>query len=195
MSSLHGLGVVKTVKWGEFPEMELEWNEAANVKLSYAHPNRKREWVLARMALKLAFEEFKLDFTSKHEFIGHHHLKGLPGFSFSLSHTLERGGVWLVPGLDENERLGFDIELKKRTLTPSVLERFSHPLDKTNLSPLELWTVKEAAFKSLPKETQENIWLNSIQVQDGIYSMNDAHGEWATETKDDLILTRALLRL
>ncbi len=175
------------VKSGENPEIEKIWMEKAQAKMARFHPNRLREWVNGRVALTIAFKNMMIDIGPTDEFLGYHQIKGHEDFHFSISHTGNWAGALLVKG---KENPGLDIEGKTRVVDEKVLERFSHPGDH-NIEALLLWSVKEAAYKTLPKVIQEKIWLQSIQVGAGTFSGEGFHGSWKKCEHPDLMIVEA----
>jgi 4'-phosphopantetheinyl transferase EntD len=175
------------IKSGENPDLEKLWMEKAQAKMSRFHPNRQKEWVNGRVALTLAFKSLSIDITPASEFLGYQQIKGHEEFFFSISHTGEWAGALLVKGI---KNPGLDIENKTREIDENVLERFSHPGDHT-LEALLLWSVKEAAYKTLPKEIQEKIWLQSIQVGAGTFSGEGFSGHWRQCEHPELMIVEA----
>jgi phosphopantetheinyl transferase (holo-ACP synthase) len=68
----------------------------------------------------------------------------------SISHTKTHSAAFAV--LDDGETLagvGIDIESKDRTIKPEVRAKFVFEFEeRLNLTPLELWTIKESSFKA-----------------------------------------------
>ncbi len=175
------------IKSGENPDLEKIWMEKAQTKMARFHPNRLKEWVNGRVALTIAFKTVQIDIGPSDEFLGYQQIKGHEDYSFSISHTGIWAGALLIKG---NQRPGLDIEGKNREVDDKVLERFTHP-DDHNLDPLLLWSVKEAAYKTLSKEIQEKIWLQSIQVGAGTFSGAGFSGNWKKCDHPELMVVEA----
>lgn len=178
------LSIIKT---GDHPELEKIWMEKAQKAMARFHPNRLSEWVNGRIALTVAFEKVGIIITPGNEFVGYQKIRGHEDFTFSISHTPGWAGALVT---DRDQFPGLDLEAKDRQIDEQVLERFSHPEDH-NLEALLLWSVKEAAYKSLPKETQEKIWLQSIQVGAGSFMGEGFGGTWEKIYHPELVVVEA----
>ena len=169
-----------------------KWLKLAREKLPGVHPGRHNEWALSRWALdqQLRSEAGLIAFGK--EFDGFHHLRGIPEWTFSLSHSKEWGGAWLVKTQD-GLGIGLDIEYKDRKISHEVFQRMNNP-DDINIDLVTQWAVKEAAYKSLPKEIQDSLWLNSIKVKRGTFEVrgHSVKGEWTTFPHDQLIVAAAV---
>jgi 4'-phosphopantetheinyl transferase EntD len=179
------------IRAGENPDLEKLWMEKAEKQMARFHPNRLKEWVNGRVALTLAFRKMNLDISPADEMIGYQKLKAHEDFTFSLSHTPGWAGALLISG---DFQPGLDLENKDREIDENVLERFSHPGDE-KLSPIILWSAKEAAYKTLPKEIQEKIWLQSIQVSQGKFSGEGFSGTWEELPHGELTVITAFRSL
>lgn len=175
------------IRPGEHPELEKMWMEKAQKAMARFHPNRLSEWVNGRVALTVAFQKQGINISPQNEFVGYQKIKGLEEYTFSISHTPGWAGAILLTG---DICPGLDLESKDREVSEEVLERFSHPEDH-NLEGLLLWSVKEAAYKTLPKETQEKIWLQSIQVGAGNFSTEGFSGKWEKVDHPELVIVEA----
>lgn len=173
---------------GEFPFLEAVWKKKAEATMSELHPNRRREWVNGRVALTAAFQKFGVSITPQDEFTGYHNITRLPEYVFSISHTPGHAGALVFKG---NHHPGLDIEKRDREVSAEILERFSHPGDE-KFHPLLLWATKEAAYKTLPKEIQEKIWLQGIKVIDGSFSGEGFLGSWKEIAHPELVIVEAL---
>ena len=79
----------------------------------------------------------------------------LPGHSVSISHCALAGGFIAA---EKPARIGFDIEEANRP-SQRVLDRIAAPEEIAAAPSLaHLWTAKEAAFKSLPPESQPTVF-------------------------------------
>ncbi len=117
----------------------LDW--AKNQLPEKSHPARVQGFLLSRLALQtvLSAELHEL------ELIDHHKLPARPNTFVSLSHTKDAAIVWVR----DQKGHGIDIERIDRVLKDSIWERISNSSDDQSLSRIELWCLKEAAFKSL----------------------------------------------
>ncbi len=176
------------IQAGEHTDLEKMWMEKAQKAMARFHPHRLSEWVNGRVALSLAFRKAGIEITSQNEFVGYQKIKGLEDYTFSISHTPGWAGAFIVTG---DFSPGLDLESKERQVNEQVLERMSHPGDYT-LDALLLWSVKEAAYKTLPQEIQEKIWLQSIQVGAGTFSGEGFSGNWDKKDHPELVIVEAL---
>ncbi|MES2526110.1 MAG: hypothetical protein V4598_03460 [Bdellovibrionota bacterium] len=175
------------IRAGENPDLEKMWMEKAQKAMARFHPNRLAEWVNGRVALTIAFKQVGIDISPQDEFSGYQTIKGHEEYSFSISHTAGWAGALLIKG---NKWPGLDLEPKVREVDENVLERFSHPEDH-NLEALLLWSAKEAAYKTLPREIQEKIWLQSIQIGAGTFSGVGFSGTWERIKHPELVIVEA----
>lgn len=169
------------------------WLERAREVLGAVHENRLKEWALARFALDQKLTEiYGLSLLEK-EFDGHHRLKHHPEFMFSLSHSKDWAGAWVLPN-STALGVGLDLELKSRKISHEVFQRMHHP-DDVNLDLTVHWAIKEAAYKSLPATIQNKIWLNSIKVKRGTFEVRGqpASGVWHLFPHDQLVIAGAVL--
>lgn len=182
---LRSLSTVPTlVSTNQHPVQESFWLAEAKRIMPDVHPNRQIEWALGRVAWEVSMRQHGRP-TSHVEWVGFQQIANSP-VRFSISHTTGWAGAWITTF----EGVGLDIELKTREMSADVQKRMKHAADM-KLTPLELWTVKEAAYKSLPKELQEKIWLNSIAVTDGVFEVEDLKGEWQMHPHGELVVAKA----
>lgn len=169
------------------------WLDRAKITLGEVHPGRQNEWALSRFALEQRLLELSGITALDKEFDGYQRLKDLPDWIFSLSHTKEWAGAWVLPS-QHCAGLGLDLELKSRKISHEVFQRMHHP-DDMNLDLAVLWAVKEAAYKSLPVDIQDLIWLNSIKVKRGTFEVrgHTAHGVWNIFPHEHLVVAAAVL--
>lgn len=175
-------------------ELFKSWHVLALSRMGDVHANRRQEWALARAALSLAFSKHGVSLRPEHcVFKGHHELNQYPQWRFSLSHTKNAAGAWLAP-TNSVRGLGLDIEYNDRKVSASVKARLAHSEDMA-LSTLELWSLKEAAYKALPAMAQENIWLNRIKVTPGQFELTGSpfRGFWETASDGKLLVSKAWL--
>ena len=131
---------------------------------------RKLEWISSRLALRntlnVLCEEAESEAPSL-EINSHHCLAKKPDILVSLAHT-EGYGLSFCAFKDTGIlSIGADIELINRQVKPQSLKYFKN--DQDNLqkkTSLELWTAKEAVFKSLsyyfPQTNLvlKHLWIN-----------------------------------
>lgn len=168
-----------------------EWLTVAEKELGDFHKNRKLEWSLGRYALELAFAEKNIKFEKKnYKFLGFQEMAENPEWIFSLSHSKNWGAALLLPKRNF-AGVGLDIELKTRNLTSAIKERMAHAEDK--IEGLLLWSIKEAAYKTLPKEIQEKIWLNQIAVDETHFKVEAfaMKGSWRVFEHPELCVVSA----
>jgi phosphopantetheinyl transferase (holo-ACP synthase) len=104
-------------------------------------------------------------------------LHNYPLFFTSLSHTKELGAAVLVKK-SEAMGIGIDIEWADREIKPGAEKFFVNEKDKNDLSLIELWTAKEAAFKALsPIGTYPGTLVLSKIIVDGtsFYTLEEPH--------------------
>lgn len=176
-----------------------EWRALALEQLgSKVHPSRQRGFCLARSALRDCFQELGYEIPLSELVIENYKtLKAQPGFTLSLTHSHEWGAA-LVGNLKEYVSVGIDVEARSRTVKPAILERVSHPLDHA-LLPIEIWALKEAAFKTLMNtgKFSQNEEFSSIQITDGfwLHSPSNTKGEWKLGPHHDLVVATAWIRI
>jgi hypothetical protein len=108
-------------------------------------------FITTRTALKTLLSKEGLPITDlKVELSLHNHreIPKYPQYFTSLSHTRGMGAAALIKR-DLVLGVGIDVEWSDRIIKPGMEKFFVNELDQTNLKPIELWTVKEAAFKTL----------------------------------------------
>lgn len=131
--------------------------------LASSHEKRRREWLAGRRALRLAFETLGLSIDpATVVFDGHQKIAALPDYRFSISHTAAGAGCWLIHDPSDQLRIGFDLELKSRELSPALTQRFAQPADR--IQGLRAWCAKEAVYKCLSASTQKGLALATIAL-------------------------------
>ena len=112
------------------------------------HPERRKTFCFAREALRLALCElnFKPEISDL-VLVGFQSLKNFPELTISLSHSREVG-VALVGHQKTYQSLGVDVEYSDRVVKDAIIQKVANPLD-AKLSNIDLWVLKEAAFKCL----------------------------------------------
>ncbi len=186
---------LKILKQSLVSESELSpWREEALLRMPDVHKNRINEWALARLALAHCFKEHGIELTARGcVFKDHQTLSHLPAWRFSLSHSKEVAAAWLEPAV-KFRGLGLDVELIDRKVPPQVKARLQHK-DDLSLKDLELWSLKEAAYKALPNLAQQDIWLNRLIIAEQRFSLESSPfgGAWSLERVDDVLVAKAWL--
>ena len=181
--------------WASAPLQAREaWHHEAIKRMPQVHANRQKEWALARLCLGEALAQHGIRITpASCVFKGHHELTHLPAWRFSLSHTQDRAAAWLMPSA-QVRGLGLDIERTERKVPAQIKARLAHPQDIT-LPALELWALKEAAYKALPAIAQEGIWLNRLIMGDGTFLLEGSpfRGSWGLQRREGLLVAQAWL--
>lgn len=123
-----------------------------NMKISHEiHQSLESGFINSRTALKalLIKEGYEVkDLKSDLLLLNYRELPKYSPFFTSLSHTKEIGAAILVLK-SEVAGIGIDIEWADRELKPGTEKFYVNKQDQHQLSPIELWTAKEAAFKAL----------------------------------------------
>lgn len=184
-----------TLTWENAPAAARDqWHQVARERMADVHANRQKEWALARLCLAQCFEKHGIDLNpTQAVFKNHHEVAHLPAWRFSLTHSKDVAGAWLMPAALVRG-LGVDVELTQRKVPPQVKARLTHQQD-IKLSDLELWTLKEAAFKALPHLAQTDIWLNRILITEKFFELENSpfKGQWTLEKAHGLTIARAWL--
>lgn len=109
-----------------------------------------------------------INLKSDLELINYQNLKNFPDYVLSLSHTRGAGAAVLAKKTDYKS-LGIDIEWSDRHLKDEASRFYRHPDDSPFYQDkLELWTMKEAAFKALsPRGFSGVLVLSKIIIKDG----------------------------
>ena len=159
------------------------------------HPNRRQGFLLARNALRMCFDSFSLKIPIEQLELDHFdQLKNHPEYTVSLSHTPQWGAA-LVASHKIYRSVGIDIEPVERVVKPAIFERVSHPED-AKFEALELWSLKEAAFKAVmnTRKFGKNIEFSSLQIhQDGWFHDKEFQGKWTLSHQNGLIIAMATL--
>lgn len=179
--------------------LDPQWQELAQLCLGdQVHENRKMGFWLSREALRNAFNEQGIELgimdLKLQEF---HSLPSLPEFTISLSHTKNFGAA-LLAERKAYLSLGIDVENESRIVKDSVINRIAHPLDLENLRKIEVWCLKEAAFKALMNSGKFTATpgFSSIQLKQNcwIHSPSGLTGEWILKKEGEALVAMAFLR-
>lgn len=165
------------------PEM-IQWVE--NALPEQTHPERAQSFLLSRFALKMAMEKVlgREVFPDELGLKNHHQIEAYPKLFVSLSHTKDAACAWVR----EQSGHGIDLERLDRPLKDAIWERVHHSEDEASLSRIELWCLKEAAFKALFNAHHINgpIAFKEIQFKkDGVWHWKAVTGHYLTSIEDN----------
>jgi 4'-phosphopantetheinyl transferase EntD len=160
------------------------------------HPKRKEGFLLARSSLRDCFRSVELDCPIQSLALrDFSHLEILPQFTISLSHTNQCGAAFIALRKDFRS-VGIDVEHEERIVKPSVMERIKNPID-INLREIELWCLKEAAFKALMNsgKFQSPIEFSSISIEKNKWTHLETNltGSWELSNLKPFVVARSLL--
>lgn len=120
----------------------------------FSNENRASQYYTSRLALQQCLEETyphkDIQFPEGLEIFNHHYLTKIPDICVSLSHNKICSAA-AIGSRKEYTSIGIDIEKSDRKFHPRLKKFFVNQhdyLDKSQ-SLLELWCIKEAAFKAL----------------------------------------------
>lgn len=187
----------KMIKTLENPN-GLNWDQLVKQCLSSdVHPDRKKSFILSRMALWECLKGLGHSPEVTDLLVGDYsNLKSFPQLTISLSHTKEVGAA-LVGDRQSFRSLGIDIEHEARPVKDSVAQRIAHPEDE-KLRNIEIWCLKEAAFKALMNsgEFPKPVEFSSIHIGHKTWSHSPSgfNGEWELDHIDEMVIARAFLR-
>jgi 4'-phosphopantetheinyl transferase EntD len=111
----------------------------------------------------------------------HSSLATHPEWIFSISHTRDSAMVWLAPS---GNQIGADVEIVTREISPVAMQRLrSQRDDVRGLSAIEIWTLKEAAFKALTPKQQGDAWVFDMVIRGNEFFSPDetVAGYWRQE--------------
>lgn len=160
------------------------------------HPRRKEGFLLARSSLRDCLRLVQLDCPIQSLALKDFSLlEILPQFTISLSHTDKCGAAFIALRKDFRS-IGIDIEHEERIVKPSVIERIKNPRD-INLREIELWCLKEAAFKTLMNSGKFHtpIEFSSISIEKDkwTHSTSSISGKWELSEFKPFVVARSLL--
>ncbi|MES2965211.1 MAG: hypothetical protein V4760_15100 [Bdellovibrionota bacterium] len=174
-------------------DVEDVWIEVLPVALKGASAKRKNEWIQGRIAVQRAFAKAGVNVGPQAFHEGDPQIiASLPGWSFSLSHTSEWAFAWVT---NEHVSIGVDIEDVSRAISSGVEKKFRRDDDRSDLDAIHLWSLKEAAFKSVPRDRQKDLVVSSLVIGSDTFSCvdRDVRGHWRQETTGDLVRSFAWL--
>lgn len=160
------------------------------------HSDRKNGFLLSRQALISALKDQGLEISAGAlQLVTHSQIRDLPQFTISLSHT-KIAGAALVADRKNYRSVGIDIEQEERIVKDSIRDRIAHPDDK-NLRNIELWCLKEAAFKTLmnTQKFEKLLEFSSICIGEKkwTHSPSGLEGEWELEFIKPFVIAKAFL--
>lgn len=175
----------------DHPALMSAWLARAKSEMPSVHPNRLQQWASGRVALSLAFAAQGVALGLTDHFDDFQRVRELPAWRFSLSHTQGFAAALVAP---KARSIGIDIEPRERAVAEGIVARMHHEADELSLSALERWCAKEAIFKALPAELQQQIWLNSIALKRGEFSVQGYRGVWRGVPHAQLMVALAELQ-
>lgn len=152
------------IAWFFEENLETEWLSSVPAKITAISEKRIREYAASRKALSLACSIYEID---QLEIEAHHHLKNHPHIKVSLSHTR---GLSAAVASKELVSVGVDVEFIDREFNHKTSKFFLRD-DDLEMPLLELWTIKEAAFKAidpmgLKASDKDILVLKDLRVKD-----------------------------
>lgn len=175
-----------------------EWEMLTKLTLGDdVHSDRKKGFLLSRDALKNALSSLRIS-TSPLDLVltPFHQLEKFPDLCISLSHTKELGAA-LVGDRKNFRSVGVDVEHEERLVKEMIRQRIAHPEDE-NLRNIELWCLKEAAFKAImnTENFEHPVEFSSIKIGDRKWSHSPSglEGEWELEIVNRVVIAKAFLR-
>ncbi|HTL10940.1 MAG TPA: 4'-phosphopantetheinyl transferase superfamily protein [Bdellovibrionota bacterium] len=149
-----------------YPGPVAEWETRWNDEISRAAPGRRRDWAAGRMAILRVLED-----------LGH----GGPFPHYSLTHTAGVALAVAAQGPLGGRRLGVgvDLEVAGRAVSPQLSRRLLTDPEESALvaqaaaqastpeealAPLDLWVMKEAAFKAQPRSKGTSVLQYRLQT-------------------------------
>lgn len=181
------------------PSDDSSWKQLVTDSLGAdVHPKRALGFCLAREALRECLKTLNQPLSIPELVLkGYGELQGFPGLKLSLSHSAD----WGAAAITTDSRivsLGIDMEPLERVVKPMILGRIAHPHD-LDLSPLSIWALKEAIFKSLMNTLKfENpLEFSSIQIGDGVWTQSESQisGEWKLEQIEGQLVALAWIKI
>jgi 4'-phosphopantetheinyl transferase EntD len=180
------------------PSEDSEWKQLVNSVLGEAvHPKRVKGFCLSREALKQCLSERGIQIAIPDLILETFAaLKDQNSLTISLSHTPEWGAA-IIGDAKDFISVGIDIEPLERIVKAPILERISHP-DDLKLTPLKIWTLKEASFKAIMNtgKFEHSVEFSSIQIAEGcwLHTTSQLSGEWRLEEQNGMCIALAWLK-
>lgn len=178
--------------------LDPEWETLSSLTLGDAvHSDRKNGFLLARQALQNCLEEVGMKVSPLGlNLRNFHQLEDVEQFTISLSHTSECGAA-MIADRKIFRSVGIDVEREDRIVKATIHERIAHN-DDANFRNIELWCLKEAAFKALMNtdDFEKPVEFSSICIGKDSWSHSPTglEGKWELETIKPFVVARAFLR-
>lgn len=178
--------------------LDPEWETLSSLTLGDAvHSDRKNGFLLARQALQNCLAEVGVSLSPKGlNLRNYHQLENVEQFTISLSHTSECGAAMLADR-KKFRAVGIDVEREDRVVKDTIAERIAHK-DDANFRNIELWCLKEAAFKALMNTDtfEKPVEFSSICIgqESWSHSPTGLEGKWELETIKPFVVARAFLK-
>lgn len=168
--------------------------EILNPKLLSAHPKRQAGFLAARKALQMLVPQAKLPELKLNEF---HFLSDYPERLFSLAHTKDLA-IAVMADKKDFRSVGVDLEFLDREVKTGSEKYFINNQDEKNLSELELWCAKEAAFKAASFLYSKNLVLKDFWIKKEVFGHMENSGKTLGEIKffrlENILVSVALLK-
>jgi 4'-phosphopantetheinyl transferase EntD len=175
---------------------DVSWNNLSRRVLGEStHPGRRRGFCLARSALRSLLQAQGVKIEIEELALARpHQVEKYPQFVVSLSHSPALGSA-ILASAQLYRAVGIDIEEQDRLVKPAILQRISHPLDAL-LTPLEIWCLKEAAFKALMNtgSFEHPIEFSSIQIGQKNWSRHEVTGGWEIHREQGHLIALAWIK-
>jgi 4'-phosphopantetheinyl transferase EntD len=177
--------------------LEKSWQELIAATFDSAlHPDRLNGFLLSREALLQCLQELGHSPSPLQLLLNNERaLLNFPQYAISLTHCKVAGAA-VVVGKNKFKSVGIDIEQETREVKENIFNRIAHPQD-ASLRKIELWCLKEAAFKCLMNSGRffAPIEFSSLQVSSIHWSHADSglSGSCELETHQGLIMAKAYL--
>lgn len=162
----------------------------------HSHPARKKSFILSREALRLTLLEMgETPLVPQLKLQNFCLLNSWPDYLVSLSHTRLAGAAVLV-----DRRVfvsaGIDIELQNREVSEAVARKITGPEDLP-LRKIELWCLKEAAYKCLMNtgKVSAAVRFSQIEIRRNawFYPPKNLSGQWELTQAEGHIVALAFM--
>jgi phosphopantetheinyl transferase (holo-ACP synthase) len=173
---------------GEIPE---------TVKELYPGKKRVRLHYTSRLALINAINSDEFKTYEDVEIENHQFLKRDPSIKVSLSHT-DHKALASVSSCEEVLSIGVDLESEDRPIKEGIKKFYIRDEDEIE-NELELWCIKEAAFKAISplyKGDKRLVLKDIIVLKDESFKLelnSNLDGYWKLEKSEGEILTFAII--
>lgn len=173
----------------------------SSVKDLYPAKKRLRDHYTSRLSLINAVKELRdssIELTYQDVLIENHlHLKSSPEIIASVTHTNSFAAA-VVTDSQKISSVGIDIESRERQLKEGIKKFYILENDEIK-DPLELWCIKEAAFKAISPlyKEEKRLVLKDITVKrDGTFLLNterNLNGYYRVEEVEGHFLALAII--